>query len=255
MLKLYLSWERFFRCCMVFSILCLLYMISVRLTFGQGSDWQVGNTIGLSAGTCIREGPGFSYRAHTRVPENNWTVKVIDGPRTADGRTWWDTSRNAAGDPSGGTGWVTQDQTDTNCDRVVRPGQPSAPTVVDPGNGAVTPPSAPRIDQDLIRRAEAWWYQQQALVKWSVAILALLVVFSVWRRVGSIVIEFISAAFLALVIWVVLNVTRLFWQEVWLSLARSVFAGDVPDLALLLGVLPLVGWGLSLLSRLIRGRF
>jgi len=42
-------------------------------------------------------------------------VMVIDGPRIADGAIWWDTSRRAAGDPSGGTGWVRMDQNDTDC--------------------------------------------------------------------------------------------------------------------------------------------
>ena len=41
--------------------------------------WAVGSLVGLSAGTKIRQGPGLSYSAHTTVPENNWTVKVIGG--------------------------------------------------------------------------------------------------------------------------------------------------------------------------------
>jgi len=53
--------------------------------------------------------------SHTHVPEDNWAVMVIDGPRIADGAIWWDTSRRAAGDPSGGTGWVRMDQNDTDC--------------------------------------------------------------------------------------------------------------------------------------------
>lgn len=236
---------------MVISLAILISSLSSIIFTVQAQGWERGRTVGLRNGTCIREGPGFNYHAHTRVPEDNWTVMIIDGPRTADGRTWWDTSRKAAGDPSGGTGWVTQDQTDTTCDSIV--GLPT-PTAVNPGNGLAAPPSGPSIGQDLIRQTEVWWYRQHALVKWSIAVLALLLVFSAWGRVGSILIEFISAAFLAMVIWVILNLTRSFWQETWESLARPAFGGDMPDLALLLGVLPLAAWGLALVSRLIRSR-
>lgn len=254
MLKIHLAWNRFFRCCVVFIILFLLYVISTRLAFGQGSDWNVGKTIGLRAGTCIREGPGFTYHAHTRVPEDNWTVMVIDGPRTADGRTWWDTSRNAAGDPSGGTGWVTQDQADTNCDSVTAPIQPANPAPGNPGNMSDNPPFAPAIGQDWIQPVQDWWYQQSALIKWGVAVLALLFVSMLWRFVGGIIVELISAAFLAVLIWFILNLTRPAWQNAWESLASGVFGRDVPDLALLLGALPLASWGLSLILRSSRVR-
>lgn len=76
------------------------------------NTWAVGNLVGLCAGTQIHTGSGDSYPVHTIVPENNWTVKVINGPRSVDGATWWDTSRKAAGDPSGGTGWVKQNEAD-----------------------------------------------------------------------------------------------------------------------------------------------
>lgn len=75
-------------------------------------DWIIGNIVGLNCGTLIREGPGDTYTAHTTVPEDNWTVMVIGGPRLVDGQVWWDTSRAAAGDPSGGTGWVSQSQSE-----------------------------------------------------------------------------------------------------------------------------------------------
>lgn len=76
------------------------------------NNWAVGNLVGLCANTKIYYGPANSYGWHTNVPENNWTVKVIGGPLSADGETWWDTSRYAAGDPSGGTGWVKQREAD-----------------------------------------------------------------------------------------------------------------------------------------------
>ncbi len=80
----------------------------------SADDWARGNIVGLCKGTEIRTGPGKRYRVHTIVPENDWAVKIIDGPRIADGEEWWDTSRKAAGDPSGGTGWVYRRQA-TSC--------------------------------------------------------------------------------------------------------------------------------------------
>lgn len=252
MLKIHLPCNRFFRYCAVFSFLFLLCVISVRLAFGQDPNWNVGKTIGLRAGTCIREGPGFTYRAHTRVPEDNWTVKIIDGPRTADGLIWWDTSRNAAGDPSGGTGWVTQAQTDTNCDYTAPPVQPSTPPAISPTATSFVPPAFPTINQDLFEQVKRWWYQQAAMTKWVVAVVALLAFSTLWRFAGSVIIEFIGAIFLALVIWVLLNLTRAVWQDGWNSLAAPLFGGDVPDLALLVSALPLASWLFSVILRSLR---
>jgi len=87
------------------------------------ADWAVGNIIGLNCGTKIREGPGDAYPDHTTVPEDHWAVKIKGGPRYADGQTWWDVDRAAAGDPSGGTGWVSQQQSEgATC-----PGDPGGP--------------------------------------------------------------------------------------------------------------------------------
>ena len=55
------------------------------------NNWVVGNLVGLCAGTEIRVGSGDQYPVHTIVPEDNWTVKVIGGPRIVNGETWWDT--------------------------------------------------------------------------------------------------------------------------------------------------------------------
>ncbi|TEU22628.1 MAG: hypothetical protein E3J21_00170 [Anaerolineales bacterium] len=79
----------------------------------QSNSWFVGNTVYLCANTEIRDGPGFAYGVHTTVPEDYWAVVIIDGPRFVDGETWWDIDRGAAGDPSGGTGWVYQSQADS----------------------------------------------------------------------------------------------------------------------------------------------
>ncbi len=88
--------------------------LGLRAASAAGNVWAVGNLVGLCEGTQIRTGPGSWYYAHTPVPENNWTVRVIDGPRIVAGQVWWDTSRREAGDVSGGTGWVLQTEAD-NC--------------------------------------------------------------------------------------------------------------------------------------------
>jgi len=210
----------------------------------QSDSWERGKLIGLRAGTCIREGPGLNYGAHTRVPENDWTVMVIDGPRQANGKTWYDTSRKAAGDPSGGTGWVMADWSDTDCASprpvTVAPAKP--PPAVPAPNPA---PALPGNPDELLSRIRAWWNAQSELVKWLVAIVLLGLLSLVWRQVASALIGLLFAAIEGLILWWVLDQTRALWQGVWYSI---VGAGG-PDLALLAALIPLVGWLLSLLRR------
>lgn len=73
------------------------------------NNWAIGNTVNLAINTQIRTGSGLGYTVHTVVPVDNWPVTVINGPRYSDGYTWWDISRS-----DGGTGWVRQDQADSN---------------------------------------------------------------------------------------------------------------------------------------------
>lgn len=212
--------------------------------------WEHGRVVGLRADTCIREGPGLHYHAHTRVPENEWAVMVIGGPRAADGYTWWDTSRRAAGDPSGGTGWVAQAQNDTNC----------ASSAVQSEHYLTrqdTPPSvypSPTGYQDTRGQLQDWWFRQPALIKWGIAILVLLLVPVLWRHFGGVFIGLIGAFLLAISVWLILDLTRSLWQSVWFTLASGIFGNDVPDLALLLAMLPLASWGLSLIARRVLGK-
>ncbi len=97
----------------VLVLLALLALLGGLLPVARADGWAIGNIVGLCRGTEIREGPGFGYRVHTIVPENDWAVKIIDGPRYANGEEWWDTSRREAGDPSGGTGWVYRRQAES----------------------------------------------------------------------------------------------------------------------------------------------
>lgn len=230
----------------------LLALITCSAALAQGS-WAEGQIVGLRAGTCIREGPGAAYRAHTRVPEDEWAVMVIGGPRFADGRTWWDTSRRAAGDPSGGTGWVAEDQGDTDCAADGASSQGGAAQQSPPPSGGRDTP-APQSPPGGVEALKVWWYQQPALVKWAVAVIALLLAPALWRLVGGAVIEGVAALFIALAVWTVLDLTRQLWQDLWLSLAGPLFGGDTPDMALLLAVLPLVSWALALLGRRLRLR-
>ena len=50
----------------------------------------------------------MSYQIEAQVPGDNWQVDIIDGPRYADGVTWWDVSRKNL--DNGGTGWVYFEQ-------------------------------------------------------------------------------------------------------------------------------------------------
>lgn len=98
-------------------------------------DWDVGKTVGLCRGTAIHHGPNLAY--HTIVPEDDWLVLVIGGPRTdAAGETWWDTSRKAVDLlPTSGTGWVSQSQAELSCLGGGLPVDPDDPD----GNIGLTP--------------------------------------------------------------------------------------------------------------------
>lgn len=219
--------------------LCSLFMLSGAIALAQGGgQWARGQIVGLRAGTCIREGPGLSYRAHTKVPEDDWAVMIIDGPRTADGHVWWDTSRKAAGDPSGGTGWVTEDQTDTDCPWPTPVMERPSPPVKLPG-----PPSGGLM---------ALWYGLPVWAQWLAAAVILLVGMRVLGRLVGWVMELLGALLLGSVIWLVMAYTRAYWAPWWDAFAPQIFPQGAPDLALLLAALPVVGWALSLLRRLAR---
>ena len=66
--------------------------------------WSVGQRVLLKKGAEIRQGSGSTYAIHTIVPEDNWPVDVIGGPRCIDGYDWWDISRTTI--DGGGTGWI-----------------------------------------------------------------------------------------------------------------------------------------------------
>ena len=217
-----------------------LYVLS-KLAWAQQEDWQVGRIIGLRAGVCIREGPGAAYRAHTQVPEDNWAVMVIDGPRVADGAIWWDTSRRAAGDPSGGSGWVRMDQTDTNC----FPSLPNPAPVPNP-----LPELRPDIQDAVLDQISAWWNRLPSAARGVVGLIGLLML----RFLGTVagwVLGLVAALISAFFVWMLMDASRAFWQPLWSPLAFSLLGPDAPDLALLVAALPLVSWITSSVRRLI----
>jgi len=189
------------------------------------NDWRVGEIVGLREGTCIREGPGFNYPAHTRVPENDWAVMVIGGPRRADGKTWFDTSRATAGDPSGGTGWVDRSQTD------MCPAEDTGP----PRTGS------------WIERLRSWWRNQTGSAKWVFALVVLAVLVGAWHRLSLSVFSLLRVFLLGLIIWWIADQTRDVWEPSWWDTVGR----DAPDLAILLGLIPAVSY---LLPRLLARR-
>ena len=180
-------------------------------------EWRVGDLVGLREGVCIREGPGLGYRAHTRVPEDDWTVRIIDGPRSADGKMWYDTSRRDAGDPSGGTGWVDHAQGDLcpkegDSDRVV--------------------------PDDWLAQLRRWWSAQGTISKWALSILVLALLVATWQGLSLNVWSLLRAAILGLIIWWVIDRTREVWEPTW----SEIVGQGGPDLAVLLALIPLVAW-------------
>jgi hypothetical protein len=55
-----------------------------------GTVWQINQIVGLPKGTVIYQGFGFDWPVNACAPEEGWLVKVIGGPHTAEGYTWYD---------------------------------------------------------------------------------------------------------------------------------------------------------------------
>jgi hypothetical protein len=146
-------------------------------------QWRVGARVSLCKGTPIRDGSGFRYGYSTVVPQDNWQVDIIGGPRYADGVTWWDVSRRNL--DGGGTGWVVLEQA-TNCGSVLgdntqndylqtpSPIEPSAPQESDDCSGLIPCAQAsdgsttqPKVcvplascgKRDIFCQLKNWWIQ------------------------------------------------------------------------------------------------
>lgn len=208
-----------------FIIFLLIVLIPLPAT-AQTDGWQIGQMVRLQKGVCIREGPGMSYRAHTKVPVNDWEVVVIDGPRQADGLIWYDTSRRAAGDPSGGTGWVAYNQSDRDC--------PEAEQQVRLPN--VTLPSVTKSGFQI---------GGYNLVQWLWIILILAAIVWLWRSIASSVWLLLYFGISGFALWFVMNLMRPWWQGIWWNLVGP----NAPDLAVLVALLPVASWLVNRVSR------
>lgn len=102
-----------------------------QAVFAQGTVWQVGEIVYLPKGTLIYEGNGFDWPINACVPEDDWAVKVIGGPRPGDGYTWYDTSRKELDQlPTSGTGWVAPDAPTVDCGTIPPPAGDTTPPVI-----------------------------------------------------------------------------------------------------------------------------
>src|SRR5258706_4039255 len=79
-------------------------------------NWKIGDIVGLQQGMIIRKGSGVNYPINACVPQNNWLVKIISGPRFADGYIWWDVDRKVLDQlATSGTGWIAPDIATITC--------------------------------------------------------------------------------------------------------------------------------------------
>jgi hypothetical protein len=226
-------------------ILVLIAVLSLCIlskpAWAQQEDWQAGWIVGPCAGVRTREEPGTAYRAHTQVPEDNWAVTVIDGPRMADGSIWWDTSRRAAGDPSGGTGWVRMDQTDTDW----FPPPPNPALAPNP-----LPVLSPNVQGSILDQISAWWNSLPSTARLVIGLIGLVIGLRFLGTVAGWVLGLVAALISAFFVWMLMDASRALWQPLWLLLASSLLGSDAPDLALLVAALPLVSWITSSVKRL-----
>lgn len=244
----------------LFPLFYLLLVLLAPLLMGasafepleQTNVWATGSNVGLSKGTQIREGPSFNFCYHTVVPENNWTVQVIGGPsKDTSGNVWYNTSRAAAGDPSGGTGWVRQAQADS-------PSPPHDPGTACPNSQASKSTGKLTIAvPDFLNQIKTWWTGQAIAIKIGVLVGALLLLILAMRwgdtdskagGVNASVLGFVRAILIGILLGGVADLTRPIWESSWASIA-----GDLQGLdpALVLLVLPLMWFVVNLVLSLV----
>jgi len=230
----------------------LLMGASTFELFQQTNAWAKGSNVALSKGTQIREGPSFNFCYHTVVPENNWTVQVIGGPsKDTSGNVWYNTSRAAAGDPSGGTGWVRQAQADSTS-------PPHDPGTACPNSQASKSTGKLTIAvPDFLIQIKIWWTGQAIAIKIGVLVGALLLLILAMRwgdtdskagGVNASVLGFVRAILIGILLGGVADLTRPIWESSWASIA-----GDLQGLdpALVLLVLPLMWFIVNLVLSLV----
>lgn len=224
-----------------------LLLLTVSLRFSEGvalaqidNNWQVGNTVYLGQSTQIRQGPGVDFCYNTIVPENDWAVKVLAGPALADGRTWYQISREGAGDPNSSTGWVNVEQAelrpvpDDGGSLCAGAGTQALPTATPTaGEKAGIQVETPGFLLDL----KSWWIGQSIILKVGIVIAALVLIVALGRvankdAANAAVFGAIRAVLAGVILGGVADLTRAYWQEQWLKIAGSA-AGLDPALILL----------------------
>lgn len=211
------------------------------------NDWRVNNIVYLSKGTQIWTAPSFSSPScyHTIVPEDNWAVMVINGPRNAEGRTWYDTSRAAAGDPSGGTGWVNTLQADAS------PATRDNGIYCPPGTSTTTPKKVNIQLPGFLTDIKEWWEKEPLPVKIGVLVIALILLFTSARWAsggGPIVTTLVRAILWGVLLAGVADLTRPSWISTWYQITSgNQYISSAIDPALLLLVAPLIIYGVILL--------
>lgn len=227
-----------------FSIFLLLLTSGSATVLAADNNWQVGNTVYLSQGTQIRQGPGVDFCYHTIVPQNDWAVKVTGGPTFADGRTWYDTSRADAGDASGGTGWVNIEQVDISPvpDDGGTPCPGASTQAVATATATAGEKKGPQIETPgFLLDLKSWWVSQSMILKLVIVGAAFVLIVGLGRvankdAANATVFGVIRAALAGIILGGVADLTRTYWQEQWLKFAGS--AGGL-DPALILLVAPL----------------
>ena len=127
--------------------------------------WHIGDIVPLPKGTLIYQGDGFGWPINACVPEDDWLVKVIGGPRHTDGYIWYDTSRKEVdGLPTSGTGWVAPDAPTVDCP-IIPPSDTIPPVISNvswrqDGAGR-TVIKATITDNVAVSAASLWWNDQE----------------------------------------------------------------------------------------------
>lgn len=213
------------------------------------NDWRVGNTVLLARGTEIREAPSNDSCWHTRVPVDRWEVRVT---RDAGGG-WYDTSRAALGDVSGGTGFVNRSQAD-HFPPVQYEGPQCSYSVQRP------PPELLRTEGDtptdvtgglaeFFVTIQIWWRSLPLVVQLAVVVIAIAVLFFTFRRATGTLTGLVQALMFGVIFWWVAEQTRGYWENWWSSFAAS----SAPGFPIVIGLVPIVWWGYSQLKARLPG--
>jgi len=126
----------------VLKIIVIL-LVGVIVVNGAANKFNIGDTVRVTENLNVRTGAGTSYSEITDPDYPGYAPagtsgKVLEGPKSADGYTWWKVEYNA-----GYTGWSAQDWLEKT--------PPAAPTTTSPGSS-----SAPGLLTDTLTPTLQW---------------------------------------------------------------------------------------------------